>query len=215
MAEIIQSGGHEKGGKKRPKKGHAHIDMTPMVDLAFLLVTFFVLASSLTKPKVLEIIYPKETENEEEKTKLADELATTLLLGEKDSEVFYYTGKYKPDSTEIKLTDFSKDGFRKVMLEKNKYVIEAYNELVKRYEGIDTKTDTSFKRLAGEIYGANNAPFVVVKTIGKTPFKNVVNAIDELQICNVKKRAIIDMGESEAIAVRQKSSELGLKDSKK
>ncbi|MFM9984759.1 MAG: hypothetical protein ACKVOK_05965, partial [Flavobacteriales bacterium] len=87
--------------------------------------------------------------------------------------------------------------------------------LVKRYAGVDTKTDTSFKRLAGEIYGSANAPFVVVKTIGKTPFKNVINAIDELQICNVKKRAIIDMGESEAIAVRQKSSELGLKDSKK
>ncbi len=215
MAEIIQGGGHEKGGKKRPKKGHVHVDMTPMVDLAFLLVTFFVLASSLSKPKVLEIIYPKEVENEDDKTKLADELATTLLIGGKDSEVFYYHGKFKPDSTQLQLTDFSKDGFRKVMLEKNVNVNEAYAALLKQYENVKTEGDTSFVRKKGEIFNAKNAPFVIVKTIDETPFKNVVNAMDELNICNVKKRAVMDMAESEAIAVRQKSSELNLKDSGK
>lgn len=216
MAEIIQGGGgHEKGGKKRPKKGHVHVDMTPMVDLAFLLVTFFVLASSLTKPKVLEIIYPKETENEEEKTKLQDDLATTLLMGDKDTEVFYYHGKFNPDSTQLKLTDFSKDGFRKIMLEKNINVNDAYTALLKQYENIDTEGDTAFVRKKGDVFNAKNAPFVIVKTIDKTPFKNVVNAMDELNICNVKKRAVMDMADSEAIAVRQKSSELGLKDSKK
>ncbi len=215
MAEIIQGGGHEKGGKKRPKKGHVHIDMTPMVDLAFLLVTFFVLAASLSKPKVLEIIYPKETENEEEKTKLADELATTLLLGEKDTEVFYYSGKFNPDSTQLKLTDFSAEGFRKVMLDKNININDAYSALLKQYENINTDGDTAFVRKKGEIFNSKNAPFVIVKTIGKTPFKNVVNAMDELNICNVKKRAVMDMADSEAIAVRQKSSELDLKDLKK
>ncbi len=215
MAEIIQGGGHEKGGKKRPKKGHVHVDMTPMVDLAFLLVTFFVLASSLSKPKVLEIIYPKEVENEDDKTKLADELATTLLIGGKDSEVFYYHGKFKPDSTQLQLTDFSKDGFRKVMLEKNVNVNDAYAALLKQYENVKTEGDTAFVRKKGEIFNAKNAPFVIVKTIDETPFKNVVNAMDELNICNVKKRAVMDMAESEAIAVRQKSSELGLKDSGK
>lgn len=215
MAEIIQGGGHEKGGKKRPKKGHVHVDMTPMVDLAFLLVTFFVLASSLSKPKVLEIIYPKEVENEDDKTKLADELATTLLIGGKDSEVFYYHGKFKPDSTQLQLTDFSKDGFRKVMLEKNVNVNDAYAALLKQYENVKTEGDTTFVRKKGEIFNAKNAPFVIVKTIDETPFKNVVNAMDELNICNVKKRAVMDMAESEAIAVRQKSSELGLKDSGK
>jgi biopolymer transport protein ExbD len=215
MAEIIQGGGHEKGGKKRPKKGHVHVDMTPMVDLAFLLVTFFVLASSLSKPKVLEIIYPKEVENEDDKTKLADELATTLLIGGKDTEVFYYHGKFKPDSTQLQLTDFSKDGFRKVMLEKNVNVNDAYAALLKQYENVKTEGDTAFVRKKGEIFNAKNAPFVIVKTIDETPFKNVVNAMDELNICNVKKRAVMDMAESEAIAVRQKSSELNLKDSGK
>ena len=119
MAEIVEGGGGDKHGKKRPKKSSARIDMTPMVDLAFLLLTFFVLAATLAKPKAMEIIYPKEVDDQKDKTKLDDALATTLLLGEHEDEIFYYTGVFKPDSTELKVTTFGKDGFRKIMLEKN------------------------------------------------------------------------------------------------
>ena len=54
MAEII----HEekgKGGKKRPKKGNPHMDMTPMVDLMCLLLTFFMLVGAFSKPKGMDI----------------------------------------------------------------------------------------------------------------------------------------------------------------
>jgi hypothetical protein len=89
MAEIVEGGGGGgKHGKKKAKKGSARIDMTPMVDLAFLLLTFFVLAATLAKPKAMEIIYPKEVDEQEDKTKLDDALATTLLLGEHENEVF-------------------------------------------------------------------------------------------------------------------------------
>jgi biopolymer transport protein ExbD len=62
----------------------------------------------------------------------------------------------------------------------------------------------------GDLTGADEAPFVIVKTIPETKYKNVINAVDELEICNVRKRAIQDMAESEAIAVRQRTAELGL-----
>jgi biopolymer transport protein ExbD len=210
MAEIVDGGGGGgKHGKKKAKKGAARIDMTPMVDLAFLLLTFFVLASTLSKPKALEIVYPKETEKEDETTKLDDALATILLLGEDEKEIYYYTGAYKPDSTELKLTDFSAEGFRKVMLEKNGPINDQINQL---------KTKLMNKEINDSIYQANyklvvgndKAPFVVIKTIGKTKYKNVINALDELNICNVRKRAVQDMAESEAIAVRQKTNDLGL-----
>ena len=57
MAEIAESGGGGlgKGGKKRAKKQSTRVDMTPMVDLAFLLLTFFVLTSTFSKPKSMEI----------------------------------------------------------------------------------------------------------------------------------------------------------------
>ena len=100
MAEIVDGGGGGgKHGKKTAKKGSARIDMTPMVDLAFLLLTFFVLAATLAKPKAMEIIYPKEAKNDDIKTKLNKDLATTILLGEKENEVYYYKGFFKPDST--------------------------------------------------------------------------------------------------------------------
>ena len=109
MAEIDSSGGGKKGGgKKRSKKMSTKIDMTPMVDLAFFLLTFFILATSLSKPKTLDIIYPKEVKDNDEKTKLADELATTLLIGEGEDHVFVYHGKFDTDTTVLQKTDFSK-----------------------------------------------------------------------------------------------------------
>lgn len=209
MAELAQGGGGG-GGKSKVKKGSARLDMTPMVDLAFLLLTFFVLAATLAKPKVLEIIYPKETDNKEENTKLKFDLATTLLLGEKENEIFYYAGVFKPDTTELILTDFSKDGFRKVMLEKNSFINDQVLQLKAKRESNEIN-DAQYEEAYSKVVGADNAPFVVIKTTPKTKFKNVINAIDELNICNVRKRAIQDIAESEAIAVRQKSLDLDLK----
>jgi len=209
MAEIVDAGGGDGKGKKKAKKTPARIDMTPMVDLAFLLLTFFVLAATLAKPKTMEIIYPKKAEDDTTKTKVNFQLATTLLLGENDNEIFYYSGMFKPDSTEIYLTDFSKDGFRKIMLDKNERVNSRVNQLKQLLQDQkipESQYDEEYKKVVGD----SLAPFCVVKTVDKTKYKNVINAIDELNLVNVRKRAIQDMAETEAIAVRQKSAELKL-----
>lgn len=209
MAEIVDGGGGDGKGKKKAKKTPARIDMTPMVDLAFLLLTFFVLAATLAKPKTLEIIYPKKAEDDTTKTKVNFQLATTLLLGEKENEIFYYSGMYKPDSTEIYLTDFSKDGFRKIMLDKNERVNSRVNQLkqlLQEQKIPESQYEEEYKKVVGD----SLAPFVVVKTVDKTKYKNVINAIDELNLVNVRKRAIQDMAETEAIAVRQKAADLNL-----
>ena len=192
MAEIIEGGGgHEKGGKKRPKKSPVRMDMTPMVDLAFLLLTFFILATSLSKPKTLEIVYPKDVENPEDQTKLDDDLATTIIVGETDDQIFYYHGKFRKDTTKLEPSDFSKDGLRVMLLERNKRVVEQVNSLKdQQREELkksntredDEKINLRFKELIADASNDSLAPFVIVKTMPTTKWKNVVNAIDELNI---------------------------------
>src|ERR1039457_4841663 len=91
MAEMTQvsSGKHEKG---KSKKMSTRVDLTPMVDLAFLLITFFMLTTTLIKPQTMEISMPsKDKVKEEEQTKVKASRARTILIGGKDS-VFYYFG---------------------------------------------------------------------------------------------------------------------------
>jgi biopolymer transport protein ExbD len=223
MAEIIEGGGgHEKGGKKRPKKSPVRMDMTPMVDLAFLLLTFFILATSLSKPKTLEIVYPKEVENKEDQTQLDDDLATTIVVGETDDQIFYYHGKFRKDTTQLEKSDFSKDGLRVMLLERNKKIIERVNALKdQQREELkksgsheeDEKINLRYKDLISEVTNDSLAPFVIVKTMPTTKWKNVVNAIDELNITNVKKRAIMDIEAREALLFLspEKVAELKLK----
>lgn len=209
MAEIIEGGGgHEKGGKKRPKKTPVRMDMTPMVDLAFLLLTFFILATSLSKPKTLEIVYPKEVDNKEDQTQLDDDLATTIVVGETDDEIFYYHGKFRKDTTKLEKSDFSKDGLRVMLLERNRKVIANVNALKDSQKQElqksntredDEKINLRYKDLIADATNDSLAPFVIVKTMPTTKWKNVVNAIDELNITNVKKRAIMDMEAREAL----------------
>ncbi len=128
MAEIADGGG---GGGKHHKKGRGargnpKIDMTPMVDLAFLLLTFFVLTSNLNKAKTLEMAVPKDVDDVKLKMEVDDDLANTLLLdGNKEGIIYYYRGKLNADSTELfEITLDPKKGLRKTIAEQNKAIQE-------------------------------------------------------------------------------------------
>ena len=118
MAEVQQqadSGG--KGGKKRAKKMSTRLDMTPMVDLAFLLLTFFMLTTTFNKPQTMEINLPVKPENEEEQIELKASNALTIILAD-DDKVLYYFGLGDPaENPEVVETDYSANGIRKVLLD--------------------------------------------------------------------------------------------------
>lgn len=67
MADV-QVQEQSKGGKKETKKGDARVDMTPMVDLMSLLITFFMLTAAFSKPKVMEIILPEKSRRMKSRT---------------------------------------------------------------------------------------------------------------------------------------------------
>src|SRR6478752_6743027 len=102
MAEVSTGGGGGKKGKKRSKKVSTKIDMTPMVDLAFLLITFFMLTTTFNKPKIMEIKMPVKKEDNT-KTNYKESETMTLVLGE-ENKVFYYMGLNNP---KVESVDFS------------------------------------------------------------------------------------------------------------
>lgn len=116
MAEISQGGGGgSKDGKVRVKKASTKIDMTPMVDLAFLLLTFFILTTTLNKPQTMELTMPEKPKGGEKPPEVNEKKVVTLILGAND-KIYWYLGITDP---KIELSNFSKDGIRKVLLQKS------------------------------------------------------------------------------------------------
>lgn len=93
MANIDAQEGssHKDPGVKKAKKLFIRIDMTPMVDLGFLLITFFIFTTTMSQPTAMDLSLPKDTKNEHEETKVKNSEAFTILLGKSD-QIYYYEG---------------------------------------------------------------------------------------------------------------------------
>ena len=122
MAEI-NTGGEGKGKhkKKGSKKMSTRVDLTPMVDLAFLLVTFFMLTTTFSKPQTMEINMPVKEDNPDSLMAVKASKAITVILGE-DHKIFYWYPGLIDENTKVESTNFSKDGIRKILLMKNKEI---------------------------------------------------------------------------------------------
>lgn len=186
------SGKGGKHGKVRAKKQSTHIDMTPMVDLAFLLLTFFMLTTTFGKPKTMEINMPVKPENEDQQT-LVNNAVTILLTG--DDKIYWYFGELKKE-TSLTPTNYSPEGLRKLLLEKNQYAFDKIKQL-REQAAKNNMADTTLRRLEVETKGEKKSLMVLVKADDKAIYKNVVDVLDELNICMVGKYAIVDMGQQE------------------
>ena len=184
-----------KGGKHkkvRAKKQSTHIDMTPMVDLAFLLLTFFMMTTTFGKPKTMEINMPVKPDTPENQT-LVNNAVTILLTG--DDKIYLYFGELKPE-TKLELTNYSNDGLRKLFLDKNKFAVDRIKQL-RTESATNNMADTTLKRLEVEAKGAKQALMVLVKADDKAKYKNIVDVLDELNITMVGKYAIVDLAQQE------------------
>lgn len=172
MAELdtSQKGGHKKGGKKRSKKASTRVDLTPMVDLGFLLVTFFMLTTTFSKPQTMEINMPvKEDVPPEQQTAVKESRAFTILIGE-NNKIFWYQGMSK--DADIQKTDYSATGLRQVLLQK------------KRQIGKDM--------------------VVMIKATDKANYRNVVDVLDEMNITDIGKYALVDITPDEVTLIKDR-----------
>ncbi len=113
--ETGGGGGKHDGGKVRSKKASTRIDMTPMVDLGFLLITFFILATTLSKPSAMTLNMPDKTEQEKKTEPIKASKVMTAFLG-KDNQVLYIAGKAANEDPELKTVGYGYP-LRQAMLE--------------------------------------------------------------------------------------------------
>jgi biopolymer transport protein ExbD len=199
MAEVNTGGGggHGKHDKKRAKKMSTRIDMTPMVDLAFLLLTFFILTSTFSKPKALDLAFPAKPKDTDKVNKEKANGISILITG--DDKVYWYPGQLKPES-EVKLTDYSPKGLRMIFTNGNSKIIAKMNALRKESQKWDypiAVADSVFAAKSKPIKGDQDALVVLIKADENATYKNVIDVVDELNITDIGKFAIVDMSPEE------------------
>ena len=197
MAQIDgggDSGSHKKGpGVKKAKKLSTRVDMTPMVDLGFLLITFFIFTTTMSSPKALNLNMPKDTKNDEELNKAKESGALTIMLG-KNNGVYYYEGQLLPDGSNFKTANFAT--IRQEIIDKKKEVIKTHVH------------DSNCPKIWAENKGDKNSCLdrdfvVVIKPDEDATYRNTVDMLDEMTINNVKRYAMVDITPQELEVVKK------------
>jgi biopolymer transport protein ExbD len=162
-------------GVKTKRKVHSflRIDMTPMVDLGFLLITFFIFTTTMSDKKAMRLIMPAEGGNP---PAVKESEVLTVLLG-KSNNVYAYEGKF----TEA--------------VKNNKIIVTSYNEA----EGIGKLIRDKQKQLQANKINGKERLVYLIKPSALASYKNVIDALDETTINNVKKYMIVDPAEEEKI----------------
>lgn len=204
MASLDTGGGdsgHKKGpGVKKAKKLSTRVDMTPMVDLGFLLITFFIFTSTMQTPTTLSLNMPKDEKDPEKQNEAKASGALTVMLAKND-QVFYYEGELAPDGSNFKSTNFK--GIREVIINKKKDVISRHvhnsqcEELQKNAQAREEKNWQDACK--------DRDLVVVIKPNEEATYKNTVDMLDEMTINVVKRFAIVDIfpEENQLIKVTQ------------
>ena len=188
MAEMDTSsgGGHKKGpGVKKPKKLSTRVDLTPMVDLGFLLITFFVFTTTMSQATAMNMNEPKD-DKVEDQLKVKESAVMTILLG-KGNQVYYYEGILTAENASeiFKSTNF-KD-IRKIILDKRNAVPN----------GDKPKSDLMY----------------IIKADTESKFGNAIDILDEMQINGIPPGhyAEVDINDVEQMLIRKTEEANGIK----
>ncbi len=197
-----------KKNSSKQKKMNARVDFTPMVDMIMLLVTFFMLCTSLIKPQTLEIVMPsnKEDLTDDQKNQVAASKAVTILIAE-DNKLYYYTGL--PDTAKLQETEYGKDGIRRVLLSLNRVAQSKIDALKREYalkQSSDPQTaarnQEEYKDKVSEIKNSDVTPNVIIKAKDDANFENLIQVLDEMQICWIGKYVIDNIADGDLAKIK-------------
>ena len=161
-------------GVKKSKKHSTRVDLTPMVDLGFLLITFFIFTTTVSQPTSMNLNMPKDTKDPNQDTKVKESGSLTLILG-KANEIYYYFGN---DPATMQSVGYK--GVRDVILKKKKST---------------PATDL----------------FIIIKPDKDATYKNAVDMLDEMDINDITRYAMVDPTPDEYSKVQQTEQAAGIK----
>lgn len=175
MAEMEVKESTKKGpGVKKSKKHSTRVDLTPMVDLGFLLITFFIFTTTVSQPTAMNLNMPKDTKDPNMDTKVKESGSLTLILG-KANEIYYYYGN---DPSTMQTVGYK--GVRDVILKKKK------------------------STPASDL-------FIIIKPDKDATYKNAVDILDEMDINDISRYAMVDPTPDEYSKVQQTEQAAGIK----
>lgn len=168
--EVAESSGGKRHKGTKSKKLSTRVDMTPMCDVAFLLITFFMLTTTLQRAKTMNLFLPHDVKDEEQQNKVKESQALTILLG-KDNNLYYYEGigtnAAKDPANLVKKTSYELNGgIGKVLMDKSQSVIQNS--------------------------GGQDSVIVIIKPMKESTYENVVNILDDMNIYEIKKYALVE-----------------------
>lgn len=185
MAEISnQTPEKRHAAKPAVKRMSTSIDLTPMVDLGFLLITFFMLTTVLSKPHIMALVMPDRS-NIDEPDYIKNSKVLTLLLGDSD-KIYWYEGI---ENARLDSTAYGASGLRSIILKKMELVRSLWGAEVYH----DAKTGQS--RQGSFLY-------VLIKPTPGSRYKNLIDALDEMAICGVRYYTILDISDQETAFIQ-------------
>lgn len=178
MAELDTSGGGKnKGGKIRSKKQSTRVDLTAMVDLAFLLITFFMLTTTLAKPQAMDLAMPDKEKQDQQELTIADNRTMTILLGA-NNRLEWYMGLVDKPLTPPQVDNYGRNGIRKALVENAKKVIAATGD-------------------------PSKGLIVLIKPSENSNYRNFVDILDEMKVSNIERYAIVEISDPDIALLKR------------
>ena len=148
-----------------------------MVDLAFLLITFFMLTTTLAKPQAMDLAMPDKEKQDQQELTIADNRTMTILLGA-DNRLEWYMGLVDNPLTPPQVDNYGRNGIRKALVENAKKVIA-------------TTGDPS------------KGLIVLIKPSDQSNYRNFVDILDEMKVSNIDRYAIVEISEPDIALLKR------------
>lgn len=211
-------------GKKnnsKQKKMNVRVDFTPMVDMMMLLITFFMLCTSLSKPQAMQLSMPSKDDNMSKEDKSVTKASQTITLYlASDDKIYYVEGLPDYENPEcINETTWGKDGVRNILIHHTielgynpvAMIMQAKKELDAKKQAINsTMTDEQYQQQLDKIRkgelptGKIETMTIIIKPLDTCTYKNMVEALDEMQICSISKYVIDKINDQDLALLEKK-----------